>query len=232
MAIRQIANASSGPRDGRTLLLQETQETETIQILDNRCDSPQILQTGSSIETPITTSRLYQPQSSPSDIAVTPYEANFGFARSLCGQDCDCACHRRGKLQSPSFLNAVLGSLFIGYSMNPWMIGKCDSTYCRGHSTYFTYTYAFPQWLLNQMVKLKIAYDQSRGPELCLRIVRVRSEKAVIWTLVTEALRDEIIAIHRLKTLFIDGEASILDVDPHGSSALTVRRRPSFASIA
>ena len=147
--ILQIDNASFEPRDGQTLILQHPQQTETLHILDNECDSSQNLQPSSTIETSITSPKIYQPQSLMSDTVVTPYELNFDFARRLCEQDCDCACHRRGRIRSPSYLNAILGSLFIGYSINPWMIRKCDSTDCRGHSTYITYTYAFPQWLLN-----------------------------------------------------------------------------------
>lgn len=221
--ILQIANASLGLRDGQTLIRPDPQPTENLQSLDNGCDSSQALLIDSSIETQITSSGPYHPQPSLYDTAVTSYEASFGFARRLCVQDCDCACHRRGGIRSPSCVNAVLGSLFIGYSMNPWMKGKCDSRTCRCHSRFITYTYAFPQWLLNKMIRLKMAYDQSRGPEFCLRIVKVRSEKADIWLVATDRRRSEDKAIQQLKTSFIDGEASILDVDPHGLNALTVR---------
>ena len=221
--ILQIANASLGPRDGQTLILPDLQQTEDFQILNNKRDNSQALQTNPSMKTPMTPSEIYHPQPSLLDTAVTPYEVNFGFARSLCEQACDCACHRRGQIRSPSWSNAVLGSLFFGYNIKSLMKGKCDSRACRDRSTFITYTYAFPQWLLNKMIRLKMAYDRSRGPELCLRVVRVRSEKDRIWHVATEPRWDEDVAIRRLKTYFIDGEASILDVDPHGLNHLTVR---------
>ena len=77
---------------------------------------------------------------------------------------------------------------------------------------------------------LKIAYDQPRGPELCLGVLRVRSKKASIWSAIESTYRDENIVVRRLQSLFIDGEASVLDVDPRGWSALTVRIRPSSAN--
>ena len=231
VSVSQIADALEGPRGGQTTLLRDSQQAKLSPILHNECDSSQILQTDPSMETSMITSELYQPRPSLSDAVATPYKLNFDFAPMLCEQDCDCTCHRRRKIQSPSCLNTILGSLFIGYSINPWMTRKSHSTDCRGHSTSITYTYAFPQWLLSQMVRLRIAYDHSRGPELCLRVVRVRSEDAVIWALVKGGgLMDESLIIQELQYLFINGEASILDVDRHGSSALTVRYQPSSAN--
>lgn len=231
VSVLKIANVSLGPRDAQTLLLPDPQQTGNLQTLDNGCDSSQALLTDPSIETPITISGPCQAQPSLSDTAVTPYEVRFGFARSFCEQDCDCACHKRGEIWSPSCLHAVLGSLFIGYSMNPWMTRKCDSKDCRGHSTFITYTYAFPQWFLNKMIRMKMAYDQSRGPELCLRVLRVRSKGAPIWTTIASAYRNEDMVIRQLQSFFVDGQASVLDVDPRGSSALTVSFKPSTAKI-
>ena len=227
--ILQVANASLGLQDGQTLILPDPQQTEHLQTLDNRCDSSQALLTDSSIETRITNSGPYQARPSLSDTAVTPCEVNFGFARSLCEQDCDCACHRRGKIRTPACLNTFLGSLFVGYSINPWMTRECDSTDCQGHSTFITFTYAFPQWLLNRMMRSNIAYDQSRGPELCIRVVRVRSEKENIFRTITGHYHFESQRVQHLKFLLTHGKASILDVDPHGSNALTVSIKPSFA---
>ena len=227
----KIADISVGSRGGYIFSLQDSPQAKSPQIVDHVYDSSQVLQTNSRTETPIPSSGFYQPQSSLSGTVVTPCELNLSLARSLCERDCDCTCHRRSAIRSPPYLNALLGALLIGYSINPWMTQSCDTTECRGHSTYITYTYAFPQWFLSQMVRLRITYDQSRGPELCLRVVKVCSEAAYIWSLVRTNLWNQSQIIQKLKDLFIGREASVLDVDRHGSNALIVRTLPSPTHI-
>ena len=228
--VSPIADASVGPRGGQTFRLRDAQRAEVSQTLQNEYDSSEALQTYLSKEPAMISSGFYQPQALLSESIVTANALSYDSTRSLCEQDCDCACHRRGKIQSPSYLSTILGSLLIGYSINPWMTRQCNSVDCRVHPTYITYTYAFPKWLLSRMVRLRIAYDQSRGPELCLRVMRVRPDEASIWGPVVATVSDESMRIQELNRLFINGEASVLDVDSLGSNALIVRIKPSSAN--
>lgn len=161
--------------------------------------------------------------SSPLDAVENPYAINFDHSRSFCEQICSCSCHRIGRIKSPYYLNALFGSLLIGYSGRPWETRTCNDTGCRSRSTEITYTYTFPQWFMKRMVKMRMAYDQG-GPELCLRVVRVREGSADIFYFTREF--NEEIAIHRIKSLLTNGEASVLDVDPDGYSALQVSKSP------
>lgn len=77
------------------------------------------------------------------------------------------------------------------------------------------------------MVSLKMVYDQSGGPELCLRVVRVRSHEDNIFDVATRSMEE--VSIDRIKLLLVNGEASVLDVDPYGRSALQVRSSLSYA---
>lgn len=45
----------------------------------------------------------------------------------VCGSFCPCGCHKKKYFQSPTFLNEVLGSLFVGYHALPFVTTPCDS---------------------------------------------------------------------------------------------------------
>ncbi len=74
------------------------------------------------------------------------------LTQSQCDSACVCACHRRSRFGSPNFLNAVLGSLFVGYQASPRSAQRCNRHVCQLRSRRITYTYAFPQWLLNRVL--------------------------------------------------------------------------------
>ena len=215
---------------GQTRVLRDSQQVTSAQPFQNNYGPSQASQTNAGMrpfQTSLGLASLGQPQSWRLDAMVRPYALNFGLARSFCGQGCTCACHQRGRIKSPSSLDALIGSLLVVYSTKPWVTRTCDSADCRGRSTSITYTYAFPQWFLKRKVTLKMVYDQSRGPELCLRVTRVRSGQDRIF-LATSTNTDEV-AIHHIQLLLSSGEASVLDVDPRSRSALQVRSKSSSA---
>ncbi len=216
--VAQSDEAFRGQQTGQSLVLQGSQQAVITQSLQNE-NSPRAPQT----DAYTTLSRLGQSQSSQSDALLTSYAVCFDLVRGLCEQECSCACHNKSSLRSPKNLDAIFGSLWIGYSAQPWRTRTCDSADCGGRSTSINYTYAFPQWLLNRMVSLRIAYNQSRGPELCLRVVRVRSGRARVFQAAMMDRSYEGPAIHHLEHLLKHGEASVVDVDEYGSSALQVR---------
>ena len=146
------------------------------------------------------------------------------LARNSCDSACGCICHQRSQFKSPRSLNALLGSLFVGYQASPWSTQTCSNSGCRQRSKKFTYVYAFPQWFLARILVVDMVYSQSRGPELCLRVMRVRSRRTRVFGPLVESLYiDEEGAIHHLKRLLNDGEVSVLDVDEEGSTILHVR---------
>ena len=147
---------------------------------------------------------------------------SFQLTTSRCRFDCRCSCHRRSRFRSPSHLANVLGLLSVGYHMSPWAAPTCNSPSCRHRLKEFTYIYAFPQWLSNRILHAHLAYSESRGPELCLRMLRVRSKGSDIFRLFYGPEPDEIV-MTGVRRLFDNGKASVLDIDEDGASVLRVR---------
>ena len=130
---------------------------------------------------------------------------------------CTCACHKRIRLRSPKFMSTIIGSLFVGYSATPWLPPTSNKTCCRLHSIYATYTYAFPRWFVDCLITFRMTYYWARGPELCLRLVRLRPDVADIFLAAGGSS-----TVHHIKRLLLDGKASVLDVNCNGQTPLHV----------
>ena len=154
-----------------------------------------------------------QPQKSITSLQLTA---------SHCGSDCCCCCHRRCRFTSSSLLGNVFGSLSVGYHTSPWAAPACNHPSCRHRSKKVTYIYAFPPWIWNRILLAHLAYSQSRGPELCLKMLRVRSTSSDIFRLFGRPLQADAIIMTGVKHLFDNGEASVLDIDEEGASVLRV----------
>ena len=226
----QVAQISESPREqsGRqTLMLQGSQQVKMPQLSRNENGSFETPEIDPSLDSLAAAPRLSQPQCPGLDALARPYAATFDLIRNICEQDCSCMCHQGRRIRSPPYLSTIFGSLLIGYTAQPWMTCICESYDRRGRSTSITYTYAFPRWLLDRMVACRIAYDRSRGPELCVRLLRVRSgHEYVFWVATMRTSDTDKTSIHHIKYLLTNGEASVLDVDPYGRTALQVSSKP------
>ena len=172
--------------------------------------------------------RLPPNHSEPSDPNLPPGQlqnptTSFQLTTSQCGSDCCCTCHRRSLFRSPSLLGNIIGSLSVRYHTSPWAAPTCNSPSCRRYSKKFTYVYAFPQWLWNRILHAHMAYSHSRGPELCFRMLRVRSTNSDIFRLFRGPRQTDEIIMTGVRRLFENGEASVLDIDENGASVLRVR---------
>ena len=92
------------------------------------------------------------------------YTTPIKLTRNFCNSACKCVCHQRSHFRSPRSLNAMLGSLFVGYQGSPWSAQTCNDSDCRCRSKKLTYVYAFPQWFLARILVFNMAYTQSKGP--------------------------------------------------------------------
>lgn len=159
----------------------------------------------------------------PATAESLSYTTPIKLMHNRCDSACCCICHRRCQLKSPRSLNALLGSLFVGYQTSPWSAQTCSNSDCRRRSKKLTYVYAFPRWFLARILLINVAYDQSKGPELNLRVMRVRpSNTGIFWWLRYKG-HDEESMVNYMKRLLSDGEVSVLDVDPQGYTILHVR---------
>lgn len=140
---------------------------------------------------------------------------DFTYIRNSCSF-CTCSCHKQTQWRSPRILNNILGSVFVGYDSWPSKskIQRCDLPSCqsKGVST-IKIMYIFPLWFIQRTVLVKI---RSSGPELLLRIQRVRPRNAAIFL----ALENN--DTEAVKNLLVAGDASILDVNEDGQSLLHV----------
>lgn len=151
------------------------------------------------------------------------YTTSIKLTRNRCDSACCCVCHRRSQLKSPRSLNALLGSIFVGYQASPWSAQTCSNSDCRRRSKRLTYVYSFPRWFVARILLVNMAYDQSKGPELNLRVMRMRpSDTGIFLWIVREGANEELMVNH-IKRLLRDGEVSVLDVDPEGYTMLNVR---------
>lgn len=177
-------------------------------------------------------------QSTRGDQAIALFPSRRGSLSNIipikltsnrCDSACGCVCHQRSQFKSPRSLNALLGSLFVGYQASPWSTQTCSNSNCRQRSKKLTYVYAFPKWFLARILVVDMAYTQSRGPELCLRVMRVRSSKSGIFNQlfnqisISKYWEDEEWVLRHLKRLLNDGEVSVLDVNEEGFTILHVR---------
>ena len=149
------------------------------------------------------------------DFSINQLRFDTTFTRSCCSF-CTCSCHKQIRLKSPNFLKNVLGLVFVGYTSIPLASAPrtCDLPSCRrqGESV-VTITYVFPLWLIQRTMTIKL---QGKGPELLLRVRRVRPNDAAIFL----ALENNNLMI--VRRLLAAGEASILDVNEDGQSLLHV----------
>ena len=225
--IAHISETSEEQSGRRTLMLQGSQQAKIPQLSQNEDESFEAPEIDSSLDTLAVARRLNRHQSPGSDALARPYGATLDLIRNICEQDCSCTCHQGGRIRSPPYLSTILGSLLIGYTAQPSMTCTSESYDCRGRSTCITYTYAFPRWLLDKMVACRIAYDRSRGPELCVRLLRVRSgHEYIFWVASIRTSSTDKTSIRHIKYLLTNGKASVLDVDPYGRTALQVSSKP------
>ncbi len=165
-----------------------------------------------------TESPTSQPDLSDNTYATTTFELN----RNSCELSCSCTCHKTSRFRSPTFMATIVGSLFLGYNAVPWFSRGCDSAFCRSHSSKLTYTYAFPRWFVDRVISLKISNTKLGGPELCLRLARMRPSDSDVFIAAMDG-SDEV-ATHHIRRLLLAGEASVLDVTPDGETALQVNK--------
>ena len=180
------------------------------------------------VETKVVPSRvLGPPTQSPvqEDVSpassLVPFQARAHFtklelSKNSCTYSCDCVCHQRQRFRSPDFLSRFLGLLFVGYTAMPRAKRKCDNSHC--HDRSIRMTYVFPSWLWDRAVSVSVESAPTQGPELCLRVMRIRPLRADTFQVVFA--KD---ASRHLRRILSDGYGSIFDVDTYGDTGLHVR---------
>ena len=135
-----------------------------------------------------------------------------------CSKTCPCVCHRRSRLATPSLLNHILGSLFVGYSGSPFSRGQCTMAGCRSATAGATtrVTYFFPRWFVMNAIDITILRGAFGEPSASLAIRNVRYRDHDLFKAVYLG------NIGRLQEMFSSGDARPTDVDEFGHTVLTV----------
>jgi hypothetical protein len=133
-----------------------------------------------------------------------------------CGDWCSCSCHTRRQLRTPHFMDHVIGSLLVGYSGISVTKSNCNEFACKQRSyPSVHFTYFFPYWFLSRIITMSIRATASQGPELCLKVPRVRGRTEAVFRAAVSG------DVEHMKSLLIKGFASPLDVSSSsGLSAL------------
>lgn len=201
-------------------LLQRLPEILTLQIQTSQQVSTLTSSTRALIES--STTRYSETSTNTTSTIQSTYQSIMIRSQyrppNSCELACPCSCHLLQSLSSPSFLNKLLGGIFVGYKGLPSLAKKCTDSKCRRDSIPKVYfTYFFPQWwIIDRMIILIAQWTFSRGPELFLRFPRRVGMNSAVFNLAEAG------NIEGLKLLFNSGKASPNDVDPNNLGVLYV----------
>ncbi len=139
-----------------------------------------------------------------------------------CTTSCSCQCHgRRTQYTSPTWLQSMLGLLFVDYNVIPvprrW---KCDHKGCSGgrKSPEILLTYCFPSWFWRRAVSFRGSLSSvvGEGASLHLSVPRVLRNDDIIFT----AARNTNLA--QLKYAMSRRMYAPTDIDEFGSPIINV----------
>ena len=160
-------------------------------------------------------SMLVPPSVPPDNFPLTVKVAS----KTRCSLECTCACHKSSATRTPRFLNCILGSVFLGYRAAPCFEQACNGPQCRTGAVQISYTYSFPAWFMKRILQASLTYNQTQGPELILRVMRVRALDEAPFCFIN-TFPNSIFTFGQVKAAIENADASVLDVSPNGSTIL------------
>ena len=139
---------------------------------------------------------------------------------SPCTSGCKCTCHAEVATTRTSGFAGMLVWLVVRASLAPRVANEahcCNQKSCRKRSLRYAYNRILPQWLADQRkLLLVMAFSTLRGPELCLKIPRIRPWKSAIFSAARSG------DLRSVQQYLMDGTASVVDMDLEGRTALFV----------
>lgn len=108
-----------------------------------------------------------------------------GVARQRCPSLCKCQCHKTSRMQTPSFLQSVVGHLCVQYNSMPFFDRRpCDSWRCSSNSrVMIRLQYRFPSWMAARAVCALVSSHglNDAGAYLHLKVPRVNNLPGLQW---------------------------------------------------
>ena len=134
--------------------------------------------------------------------------------RGFCTSRCNCVCHVSRRYRSPRSFDALLGTLFMGYTGSPIRFAeKCTSSLCKSRS--LKVQYFFPQWFLHDTIAT-LSIATSGAPAFCLSVTKIRAGGPEIRRLIKSN------NLRSLQLLYSTGSGCPRDVFYTGQTALHV----------
>ncbi|KAL2682397.1 hypothetical protein Neosp_006848 [[Neocosmospora] mangrovei] len=145
----------------------------------------------------------------------------LGMMKSGCQSSCSCRCHFPRSSHSwrfPRVFDAIIGSIFIGYTSNPVAATKCNLKECsKARSIKLKLAYSFPLWFLNRTIHMLVETSTARPFTLALvsyrRIGYVNSNRNILFQAYHGSL-------YRVRKILRANPAAVLDVARDGHSVL------------
>ncbi len=135
-----------------------------------------------------------------------------------CGSTCNCQCHVRSHIRSPTWLRRIVGCLFVSYSGIPYLPGQaCNLRACNRGKLALRVSYMFPTALISKIFSITTAWTDLLGIQMTLRAPTVINTSSGIWNIV------EMDKPLNLRMAFDGGYAYPTDVDVTGETLLHVR---------
>lgn len=157
-------------------------------------------------------SHINVPRNSGPVIRVT----NPVHRQQTCQTLCMCRCHRRATLASPSWMQHLIGSLFIGYTALPTPTRPiCNEKRCMQRQNWLVaVSYYFPLWILIRAIFPRARSSPMDGCMVSIRTPLVISNTAPQYIAIQH---DNMVG---LQTLFGQGLASPFDVVGNSGQAI------------
>ncbi|KAK0113977.1 hypothetical protein ONS96_014824 [Cadophora gregata f. sp. sojae] len=135
-------------------------------------------------------------------------------SKYACSQWCRCRCHVP---YQTDISTKWIGSVGLQISGMPYVNGSCNIEKCKKRSkTRLQVHLGFPKWLVSRVITISVLCNSFTQPQFHFRTLRVRQGGDQIFVHVRTG------NLERVKNLFAEGEASVLDVDENNKSALTL----------
>ncbi|KAK1713078.1 ankyrin repeat-containing domain protein [Colletotrichum lupini] len=138
-----------------------------------------------------------------------------------CTSYCKCQCHRHSRLQTPTWLRLILGTLFLEFNRKS-LLGprKCDLETCDGAPDSTRMIYIFPQWFLLRALFVAASRDSLTGigSSIHLRIPRIIPRDQMISIVYN-------FDIDWIKRGIINSTVLPTDIDEDGNSLLMISLR-------
>lgn len=142
------------------------------------------------------------------------------FSANICNPTCQCQCHAKSRWRTPTWLSAVVGTLFYdsSYTLSATEL-PCNSIRCVRSQRYsrYNFTYYFPVWILRStFVYTSWSNLNGRNSSWTFRMPREISWDHESWRLISDD------NVSQFKVLLSERSITPYDVGEHGYSLLQV----------